>query len=320
MMKKLLLYLSVFAILVNSGCKGGRALPQSAGRRDDVILIVPDEIKTDSLKKVLEHSEYYPSREEVYRVSEYPPPQLSQYKYWRNIVIVGSLGDTYIDKLLSEESKRSIEEGGGLLYEEDLWVDLQSVAIIAGRDREETQKLVNQYGETIYQLFRDKERERFEKVLYLDDFQRQESEKMEKLLGASFRIPLGYRISKEEEHFMTYIRKSPDRLVTLYYRIESILDPVKFRDSLFALYFEGDSVYAPMTRICEVRFDKIRAYKIEGVWQNMEKVMGGPFISYVFEKDGIWYFLDGHVFVPGKKKWVYLEEVDIILHTFEKGF
>ena len=35
--------------------------------------------------------------------------------------------------------------------------------------------------------------------------------------------------------------------------------------------------------------------------------MGGPFVSYFFEKEGIWYFLDGHVFAPGKKKWPFLE-------------
>ena len=46
--------------------------------------------------------------------------------------------------------------------------------------------------------------------------------------------------------------------------------------------------------------------------------MGGPFVSYIFQKDGIWYFLDGHVFAPGKKKWPFLEEVNIVLNTFKK--
>jgi len=70
-----------------------------------------------------------------------------------------------------------------------------------------------------------------------------------------------------------------------------------------------------------VEFKDTKAIRIKGVWRN-DKIkggpMGGPFVSYFFQKNGIWYFLDGHVFAPGKKKWPFLEEVDVILNTFEK--
>ncbi len=317
MIKKLLLYLSVFGILLVSACNH-RALPHSAGRRDDIVVIVPQEFNTDSLKKVLEQAEYYPTREEVYRVREFPPASFEQYKYWRNIIVIGTLQDDYIDELLSDEAKNSVS--GGVFTEEDMWVTLQSVVVIAGRDREETQMLINQYANAIYRTFRDRERERFGKILYLDGFDKGKTERIEKLFGASFKIPYGYYMSREEDQFITYIRKSPDRLVTLLYRNQPIRNLIGFRDSLFAAYFEGDSVYFPLTTVDTVKFKNETAFRIQGVWQNTQKVMGGPFISYIFEKEGIWYFLDGHVFAPGKKKWVYLEEVDIILHTFKKSF
>ncbi|MEA1913567.1 MAG: DUF4837 family protein [candidate division WOR-3 bacterium] len=334
MTKKLILFLFIFATLIISGCNK-RALPQSAGRRDAVILIAPENIQTDSLKKVLEQAKYYPSREEVYRVKEFPPSSFDQYKYWRNVIVVGTIGKDYVDNLLTEEAKESLSDYGGLFSEEDLWVKLQSIVVIVGKDAKKTQKLLNQYAETVYQIFRNKEREHFQKVLYMDGYQKKEMEKMEELLGASFKIPYAYKISRCKGNFMAYIRKDPDRLVTLLYRREPIKDPISFRDSLFAKYFKGDSVYLNsfpfidekgdtsylhLTTIDTVRFKNEWAIWVRGVWQNQKYVMGGPFVCYVFEKDGVWYFLDGHVFAPGKKKWPYLDEVDIILQTFKKGF
>lgn len=318
MIKKSILYLGIFVVF--SGC-GRSALPHSAGRRDDVVLITPEEIQTDSLKNSLEREIFLPTREEVYRIHEYSPDLFQQYQYWRNLVIIGWLGNDYIDNILSDDVKTTIrKEGGYLFQEEDMWVKLQSIIIIVGKNREETQRMVNTYGNIIYNVFREKEKERFNKVLYIEGIEKEKTKKMRDLLGASFDIPLGYVLSKEKEHFMTYIRKNPARLVTLYYRYEPIINPVSFRDSLFKQEFEGDIVYMKETQIDTVEFKKIKTIKIEGIWQNTEKVMGGPFVSYVFEKDGIWYYLDGHIFAPGKKKWPYLDEVDILLHTFKRGF
>ena len=319
MIKRLIPYLCVFVNIIVSGCSE-HPLPHSVGKRDDIIMIAPDEIGTDSLKKLLERVEFCPSREEVYFVREYSPFSLKQYKYWRNIIIIGWLGNEYIDNLLTEESRKAISQEGGLFAEKDLWVRLQSVVIIVGKDREETQRLVDKFGDAAYYIFRERERERFERVLYMDGIRKREIEKMGNILGATFDIPPGYYISIEKEYLMTFIRKSPDRLVTLYYNLTPIHNPIRFRDSLFTVEFEGDSVYIPLTSIDTVMFNNSTAIKIQGVWQNQSKVMGGPFVSYIFKKDGIWYFLDGHVFAPGKKKWFYLEEVDIILHTFKKGF
>jgi hypothetical protein len=143
-------------------------------------------------------------------------------------------------------------------------------------------------------------------------------------------------LAKDEDGFMSYIRKNPDRLVTLLYRVEPIKNPIEFRDSLFSEHFNGDEVvvdnisvtseegkasFIKLTSLDTINFRDVKAVQIKGVWKN-DKLkggpMGGPFISYVFQKDGLWYFLDGHVFAPGKKKWPFLEEVNIILNTFKK--
>lgn len=314
MTKKLILSLVVLLAVINCG---ERALPHSAGGRDDIILITPDNINTDSLINSLEKEKFYPTVEQIYEVKKYNPEDFDQYKYWRNLIVIGWLGRDYVDNLLSGTARKTIEdEGANLFVEEDMWVKLQSVVIIAGKNQEGTQNVVNRYGDVVYDVFRNKERERFKTVLYMDGVQEKKMKNMEEILGATYKIPPAYVKSQEGDNYMTYIRKEPDRLVTLLYRNDSIKNPVKFRNKLFLNEFEGDVILDSLTTLDTVKFNDVRALRLEGIWQNMDKVMGGPFVSYVFEKNGIWYFLDGHVFAPGKKKWPYLDEVDIILHSF----
>ena len=331
---KYCLILLVLAISFG-GCKRV-SLPHSIGGRDEVILIAPDKFNVASFIDVMEKVEYYPTEEKVFNVKQVHLSDFDRYKLWRNVIVVGNIDDEYMTNLLGEEAKKAIEKGEGLFMENNLWVRLQTAIIITGINTEKTQDILNRSAETIYEVLRKEERERFSKMVYMNGYQEKEKEQMEDFLGASFKIPFGYRLSKNEDGFMTYMRKNPDRLVTLLYRTDPIKDPIVFRDSLFSKYFNGDEVFVEsipvisskgenefveLTTLDTVDFKGGKAIKIKGVWRN-DKIeggpMGGPFVSYVFQKDGVWYFLDGHVFAPGKKKWPFLEEVDIILNTFEK--
>lgn len=328
----LILLLVIFKI---NGCKKV-SLPHSIGGRDEVILIAPDEFRVDSFINVLEKVEYYPTEEDVFNVKRVGISELDRYKLWRNVIIVGNFKESYIKGLLGTDAKEELEKGAQLFLERDLWVRLQTAVIITGMNTKETQALLNRSAATIYRVLREEEKERFAAVVFMQGSQKKETERMETLLGASFKIPLGYRLAKDEDGFMTYMRKNPDRLVTLLYRTEPIKNPIKFRDSLFSKHFNGDQVvvdsipvasdggktrFVKLTSLDTVKFKDAKAVRIKGIWKN-DKIkggpMGGPFISYIFRKDGIWYFLDGHVFAPGKKKWPFLEEVGIILDTFEK--
>ncbi len=328
----LILLVLIFKI---NGCRKA-SLPHSIGARDEVILIAPSEFRVDSFINGLEKVEYYPTPEKVFNVKRVGLSEFDRYKHWRNVIIVGNSNESYINDLLGEKAKEELGDGAHPFLEKDLWVRLQTAIVITGATTEKTQQLLDRSIGTIYRVLREEEKERFSRVVYMQGYQEKETKKMETLLGASFDIPLGYRLSKNEDGFMSYIRRNPDRLVTLLYRREPINNPVKFRDSLFAEYFKGDEVFDDSIPISsdgeKVRFLKLplfdtikfkneKAIRIKGVWRN-DKVpggpMGGPFISYIFQKDGVWYFLDGHVFAPGKKKWPFLEEVNIVLNTFNK--
>jgi hypothetical protein len=336
MIGKLKYCLILLALVIKfDGCKRV-SLPHSIGGRDEVVLIAPDKFKVDSFINVLEKVEYYPTEEKVFNVKQVDLSDFDRYKHWRNVIIVGNIDDLHISNLLGEEAKKELEKGERLFLENNLWVRLQTAVIITGINTEKTQGLLDRSAETIYSVLRKEEKQRFSKMVYMNGYQEKEKGKMEDFLGAFFEIPYGYKLSKNEDGFMTYVRKNPDRLVTLLYRTEPIRSPIAFRDSLFSKYFNGDKVFidsipvltvedetkfVELTTLDTVDFKGEKAIKIKGIWRNDEVEggpMGGPFVSYIFQKGGIWYFLDAHVFAPGKKKWPFLEEVDILLNTFEK--
>lgn len=322
-------------ILTVNGCKRS-SLPRSIGPRDSIILIAPEVFRLDSFIDVLEQVKHYPTEERIYDVRDVGLSEFDRYKMWRNVVIAGVVGQNHVKGLIGETAKKELKRGAQLFLEENLWGELQTVVVIVGNDVEETQQLLDKSAETVFQLFREEERQKIMKLLYMRGYQNSETEKMETLLGASFKVPLGYKLAKNEDNFMTYVRKNPDRLVTLFYRYEPIENPIRFRDSLFSIHFRGDKVvsdnisldssnkateFLNLTSLDTLYFKNSRTIKVEGIWRN-DKVkggpMGGPFMSYIFKKEGIWYFLDGHVFAPGKKKWPLLDELEGILNTFYK--
>lgn len=328
----LILLVSITTI---NGCKKS-SLPHSIGGRDEVILIAPGGFQVDSFIRDLEKAEYYPTEEKIFNVKVVSLSEFDRYKFWRNLIVVGNSGQKYIDNLLSENAEEELKEGPQVFLEKDLWVRLQTVIVIVGKNIEETQKLLNRSGKSIYKTLRKEEKERYTKVVYMNGYQKEETEDMQNLLGASFDLPFGYKLVKNESDFLTYARRNPDRMVTLLTRIEAIKNPIKFRDSLFGEYFNGDEIFMDsisvitknekgrllsLVSLDTIRFKGTETLELRGIWYNDEVKggpMGGPFISYIFEIGGVWYFIDGHVFAPGKKKWPFLEEVDIILNTFRR--
>lgn len=307
----------ILLIISFTGCQD-KILPHAAGNRDEVVVLVMegDEKIAKFLSPYIEKEFFLPSRELVYYLNITDYSKITTYRLWRNLILIGYPG-TPTDTFLSDKAKEEAKMGA-VFHERDLFVKGQTVIVIYAQHKDSLKKIIDEYGETIYEILRSDEKERILNLLYIDGEQKKKAEEMMRFYGASFRIPLGYKISVKERNIISYIRHYPDRLFTLYYELNGrIRDPVKFRDSLFTIYFEGDSVLKTYTTIDTVEFLGIKSIRIIGVWQNYEKVMGGPFVSYMFIKNNIFYFLDGHLFSPQFKKWPYLEELNIILETFK---
>lgn len=309
--------ITILLIISFTGCQD-KSLPHAAGNRDEVVVLVPegDENIAKLLSKYIEKEFFLPSRETVYYLNISDYSKISTYRLWRNLIMIGYPGST-VDTFLSQNAKEEAKSGA-VFHERDLFVKGQTVIVIYGKEKDSLKSVIDEYGETIYSILREDEKERIKSLLFLDGEQKKKQEEMMRLFGSSFRIPLGYKISVKERNIVSFIRHYPDRLFTLYYELNGkIRDPIKLRDSLWTIYFEGDSVLKNYTTIDTVEFLGVKSIRIRGVWQNYEKVMGGPFVSYLFTKNNVLYFIDGHLFSPQFKKWPYLDELQIILETFK---
>ncbi|MCG8606832.1 DUF4837 family protein, partial [bacterium] len=93
---------------------------------------------------------------------------------------------------------------------------------------------------------------------------------------------------------------------------------VKTRNRMTRKFYEGDSINEDYTNSREVEFLGRRALMLEGLWENVPKVVGGPFRNYTFydEKSDRVYMIDVAVFNPGGKKEPFLRQLDIMARTF----
>ncbi|NIV09770.1 MAG: DUF4837 family protein, partial [Aliifodinibius sp.] len=58
---------------------------------------------------------------------------------------------------------------------------------------------------------------------------------------------------------------------------------------------------------------------LEGTWMNPKYMVGGPFrnMTFVDDKSNLIFMIDFYVRAIGQRKKVYLDQLDIMAHTFQ---
>ena len=94
------------------------------------------------------------------------------------------------------------------------------------------------------------------------------------------------------------------------------------RNRIGAEYYGGDRLSGSYLFSQRTEFLGRPAQLTTGLWENEEKVAGGPFRNYTFidEPTGHLYMIDIAVYAPGRDKYPYLRRLDIIAHTFRTLF
>ena len=73
--------------------------------------------------------------------------------------------------------------------------------------------------------------------------------------------------------------------------------------------------------IREVSFQGKYAKECRALWKLSDISSGGPFVSYVFvdESQKRIYYLEGYVYAPGEDKRTFMQEVEVILQSYQSG-
>jgi len=324
---RFLFFAAVLTItLIQFSCEGGL---QRAGGKKTEIITVCDEITYNLIEKSLDSSLfrviYTPTKEYIFSVQVVHPDKFSLYQYRRNIFIVGKLGTPLIDSLLAPEAKEQVASNRAYIFgKEDLYAKGQSVLIVAAPQSEMLPQIIESDGNNIFNYFAEGVRKRLKNDLYEDGYQENIAEDFRIRYRFSIRIPPGWQLVEEDarSRFVKFMRRPPDRVISIYWEDKprdflTKEEAISIRNNIGKNYYEGDFVDNERTEFYFVKFHGITAQKLDGIWQNDEKVMGGPFISYLLSAHNKFYLIDMHVFAPGEKKWYWLQQLELIADTFE---
>lgn len=307
------------------GCTPEYKPHHAVGKHTEVIVISEPQIYSEVeslLVETLERVIYTPTTERIFDITHITPSEFTDFLYRKNCLIIGLIGDALIDSILSPSSKQKLMRGAEYLFgSTDLFASGQCVLVVAGPTVYKLKDIIMANLELIFNYFSESVRRRLKEELYKDGFQEALSQNLRSRYGFSISVPAGWKVANDEFGFVAFRRNQPDRIISIYWEARPHIEldkavAIRIRDKIGAKYYDGDYVEDGLTKFYWVNFHNIITGKLDGIWQNDENVTGGPFRTYFFWHGGRFYVIDFHVFAPGEKKWMWLQQLELIADTF----
>jgi hypothetical protein len=261
-----------------------------------------------------------PTREFVVRYLE--PAELANRLTQHGILIVGFENDSLIQSLFPD---LSANDSFALYRINDVWAKNQSVLVFMARDTLSMLVGLKAVRSKIHETFKYRLLERLEAMTYEKGEDEELSEKIQ-TYGFKLKVPKEWLLDERyaEDNFIWVHAHDPERSIFIYWEDEEREDlsrstMLALRDSLTALFYEGDYLDSTFTTAGPAYFRGNEAMRIDGVWQNEELIVGGPMITFSFNEGGRFWMIDAILFYPGPatKKVFWLNQLEVILATFE---
>lgn len=347
-----LLLTSVITFLASCGGDRSQAnLPKAAGLSGDMYVVM-DSVQWQGPLGALVDSLFsadmdgLPRPEPIFNLKWVDPRKLNfVLKQRRNLIFVMTLdnrgqGAAMVRRLFTQSSIDKIRTEPGLYLETatDLFALGQDVMFLFGNTEGELIDNVQRDGRKLVEFFNRREREKLMQSLYKSGEVKGIGQWVEKSMGATIRIPFGYKLAQNETSFVwaRQINIADDKDVfiaqTSYTSVDQFKKDnlIRFRDEVCRKYlFEDpeipDSYLITETNVSHIpvqvrqtTFNGSYAVEMRGLWRTNNKSMGGPFIGYAMadEKAGKFYYIEGFTFSPSKNQREIIRELETILMTF----
>ena len=274
-----------------------------------------------------------PLMESEYIMVWKPFEVFDRYKLFKNIFIIGRLDSEdpvsqNIRGLLNPEIIEGIGSGKYFyIPKPDVYAMNQFVMFFVAQSSDDMIQKIVDLGELSYQEFRKSHFQRLQKRMFEREEQKELQTYLEKHFPFSMRVQHDYFIATEDlkENYVWIRRLAPDRSILVHwvpYTEEIKLNSrwiIDERNKLGQLIFSGDEIVEDETKAYSVRFKNWNAIRLEGTWKNDSLTLGGPFrnISFIDSTTQRIYMLDYYVQAIGKRKIPYLDQLNVIVHTFE---
>lgn len=325
----------VSLLLLLSGCsrKSG-----SFGEPTQLFIVADQEVwqaLEPTLRDVFERTIETPQPEKVFSVYWVAPDKFSQFATRKNLVLLGALQaegeiSQKVSDILSADVKQKVMEGSAFVFpKKDAYAEGQLLMVLAGNTVEELQQKLSDNKSYLYEMFREKLLEETKRQMFEQLEQKELSQELLSKYGWTLRIQHDYiiNIERPQDRFVMLRRSLPGRERWLFVHWIEEADPeiidrdwaMRTRNKLTQKFYEGDTINEDYTEAEEIDFLGRSTLLLQGLWENVEKVAGGPFKNYSFYDTASQriYMIDIAVYYPGGEKEPFLRQLDIMAHTFK---
>ena len=326
----------MISLYLFSGIVGCKQKSEAIGNLDEIIVFADSvdwQDYKDGLERIFGKEYLTPVVEKEFILRWKPVSQLEEFKKYKNIMFIGSLDSKLpvsrmIQDLLDEQVVAGIKSGDYFyIPQTDVWARRQYVVFLVAPTRSDMIQRIYDLGELVYDNFRETYYNRLTERIY----KHMENKDLEEYLATHYpftlRIPADYVLvdQSQEERYVWLRRLHPDRSMFIHwipYHDSIRIDfdwIVATRNKIAPKIYEGDVVVEDETHLEQVQFAGRPAYRLEGTWKNPTLVVGGPFrnTTFVARENNLIYMIDFYVQAIGQRKKMYLDQLDIMAHTFK---
>ena len=324
------LFILGFSLLVSS-CD----IKQSTLGAQHRIFVVADSLLwmdvKDAVTEVFEQDIIAPHPEKSYHITWIPLNDLNAFNDRMNLVFLGISGgetdvDVFLDKSLPQTFTSGVKEGNYFYsFSDDMYARDQIGLIMMAGSAAEFKDRFASHRKEIFDAFTEKYYARLEKTM----FERDENKKVQDFLtehyGWEMKLQLDYFIAQQDiDNKYVWLRRiNPNRWLSVWeLQADSALltqeNLINVRNKMTRTYYQGDVVTDDEMLFEDVDFNGQSAKKLTGLWMNDSLMVGGPFRLYAWYDQARekMHFIDIVVMAPSKDKKPFLDQLEVIAHTF----
>jgi hypothetical protein len=328
---KLLFLISLFGISA-MGCE---RIPEAVGNDTGITVVADSTIYAairPALEAALQKEIYTPQPEYLLKMSYLRPEELNKVVVRPNIIMAGLLNaedrtSKQVRGMLPAGAMNQVEQQESFVFrKENPWARKQLLLVLVSTDTSVLKEQIIENSDYLFEVLRNHVIDLTKAEMY--------SQFEQKSIGNDFlekyqwrlRVQHDYVVWQEDEkdHFVMLRRTSPERWLFVYW--EDSVEPdninadwlISKRNEIGRRYYENDKIADKYLSIGETEFAGRRAVELCGLWENEQKVAGGPFKAFAFYDEDTQraYLVDISAFAPGQEKEEFMRQLEIMARTF----
>jgi len=330
--------LALVAFCLAAGC-GDYQLekPRAFGREKEILVICSDTVwkaTEKDLRRLIEVPIFAVRLEPIFEIAQADPGEVGHYKEWDKIILLESLENmSMLEDVVDDEMLEKISRGQGLFFTNfDIWARGQRVAGLAAPTDAQLRPLVRRHGDRIFKDFLHQLEEQEKVRMFYSGVNRNLADSLAECCGFSVVLPKVYERIRQDTlppNQMLFVHVDPVRSVFIGWEEGDNLPETDYskdslaarRDRLLGDLYPGMRTLPGRVDTSTVVAEDLERLRVYGVWENLQEVSGGIYISQIIEVPAQRrrYTIDCYLFCPDPRlnKYRYIFQFDRIMNSFK---